>query len=102
MQYRIIVFMSDIADESSQQINAGKGYKSVVLEDATWEQIYSQAKVIFSDTPCSWIQLMWNNVGEREKINPNGTWRENGSLKYHLQDPSSAQRALGGREHPSH
>lgn len=29
------VFMSDIADEGSQQINARKGYKSVVLEDVT-------------------------------------------------------------------
>lgn len=30
---------------------------------------------------------MWNNVGEG-KNNPNGTWREKESLKYHLQDPS--------------
>lgn len=47
--------MSDIADEISPQINAGKGYKSEVLEGVTWEQTYSQAEVIFSDTPCSWI-----------------------------------------------
>lgn len=70
--------MSDIADESSQQINEGKKYKSVVLEDVTWEQIYSQAKVIFSDTPCSWIQLMWNNVGKRKnkfKWHLRGKWK---------------------------
>lgn len=73
--------MSDIADESSQQINAGKGYKSVVLEDVTWEQIYSQAKVIFSDTPCSWTQLMWNNVGERKN---KSKWHLKGKWKFKI------------------
>lgn len=92
MQYRIIVFMSDIADESSQQINAGKGYKSVVLEDATWEQIYSQAKVIFSDTPCSWIQLMWNNVGERKN---KSKWHLKGKWKFKISSPGSIFCAEG-------
>lgn len=78
--------MSDIADESSQQINAGKGYKSVVLEDVTWEQIYSQAKVIFSDTPCSWIQLMWNNVGERKN---KSKWHLKGKWKFKISSPGS-------------
>lgn len=78
--------MSDIADESSQQINAGKGYKSVVLEDVTWEQIYSQAKVIFSDTPCSWMQLMWNNVGERKN---KSKWQLKGKWKFKISSPGS-------------
>lgn len=78
--------MSDIADESSQQINSRKGYKSVVLEDVTWEQIYSQAKVIFSDTPCSWIQLVWSNVGERKN---KSKWHLKGKWKFKISSPGS-------------